>query len=59
MYAETGRESEADDPAAIEELSFPTTTEELKYEFLKYCISCKVYNNPVPKQQSSSSSLVS
>lgn len=42
------RESE-EDPTAIESLVFPTSVEELKYEFLKYCISCKVYNTPLPQ----------
>ena len=30
----------------MELVQYPPTTEEIKFEFLKYCISSKVYNHP-------------
>lgn len=52
-------EKKEEDPNIVEEISFPASIEELKYEFLKYAITCKVYNTPVPKGDSISESLVS
>jgi hypothetical protein len=34
---------------------YPPTTEEMKFEFLKYCISSKAYNNPKESKTASPS----
>lgn len=59
IAAEGEKKEEEEDPNIVEETSFPVSIEELKYEFLKYAITCKVYNTPVPKGDSISESLVS
>jgi hypothetical protein len=53
------KDCEMEDSSIIEDINFPTTIEELKYEFLKYCITCKVYNAPLFKNESVSESLIS